>query len=371
MNNGVGGRFRALFLKELRQVRHDRRLVMSLVVPPVLQLCLFGFALNSEVRNLRLGVVDYARTAESRELVSALTENRSFALDGYYADTRRLEESLNRNRLDLGMVLEADFAKERARGETAPVQLLINAANANTATIAQGYATATVAAFNQRQGGVARAAPVTTRVALLYNPGLVNSWFIVTGSFAILLILNGSIVSAAALIKEKESGTVEQLLMTPASPLEVVLAKIAPVFLLLMGMVLLVLTVLKLVFQVPVRGSLTLLLASCALCVLAGIGIGTLLATLAKSAQQAQLLTLFINPPMATLSGSLTPIEAMPEWLQPVTLLNPVRHFVTVARGVLLKGAGLDELWPNLLVLVAFTVLLLSVSMWRFRGQLR
>ncbi|HKY03527.1 MAG TPA: ABC transporter permease, partial [Blastocatellia bacterium] len=147
-------------------------------------------------------------------------------------------------------------------------------------------------------------------------------------------------------------------------------AKMAPIFLLLSADVGIALGVGWLVFSVPVRGSLLLIYSSGALCVLAGIGLGTFLATFSRSQQQAQLLSFFVNPPIAMLSGATTPIEAMPEWMQPITLINPVRHFATIARGIMLKGAGVETLYPNLLALAAFAVLLIAVSAWRFRKQL-
>ena len=389
-----GGRFWALALKELRQIRRDRRLAMSLVVPPMLQVLLFGFALDSEVRDLRLGVVDESRTFESRELVSAITENRTFRLAGSFLTVRDLEEALAAGRLHVGVVVPYDFARLRARGRPATVQVLLNAANANTAQIAQGYVEGAVAWLNRRtdaRGGgtrsaaslvptaegddatvtAARAGParVEIRPAFLYNPGLVNAWFIVTGVFGTLIILNGSLVSGATMIREKERGTVEQLLMTPASALEVIAAKMIPLFALLMGMVALVLTVARTVFHVPFRGSVLLVLVACAGCVLTGIGIGTFLSTFARSANQTQLIGFFVNPPLATLSGALTPIEAMPKWIQPITYLNPIAHFASVARSVLLKGAGLGVVYPHLLALFLLAVILVGVSAWRFRSQ--
>ena len=211
---------------------------------------------------------------------------------------------------------------------------------------------------------------VTARVALLYNPGLKTSWFMLTGVLGILLVLNGSLVSAAAMVKEKEVGTVEQLLMTPAAAWEIITAKMTPLFLLLSADVFLAVGVGWLVFELPVRGSFLLLYFSGALCVLAGIGLGTFLATFSKSQQQAQLMSFFVNPPIAMLAGAMTPIEAMPDWMQPFTLINPVRHFVTITRGVMLKGAGVDTLYPNLLALMAFALLLVAISAWRFRKQL-
>jgi ABC-2 type transport system permease protein len=364
-----GGRFWALALKELRQIRRDRRLTISLIVPPTLQILLFGFALDSDVRNLRLGIVDESRTRESRELVSVLTENPTFDLAGVWVTADRLGAALAQGRLEVGVVVPHDFARRRARGQPATIQVLLNAANANTAQIAQGYVEGAVAFLNRELAGV-RAAPVELRAAYLYNPGLVNAWFIVTGVFGTLIILNGSLVSAATMIREKEQGTVEQLLMTPASALEVVTAKMLPLFVLLMAMVGAVLTVARLVFHVPFRGSAGLVLLACACCVLTGIGLGTFISTFARSANQTQLISFFVNPPLAMLSGGLTPIEAMPAWVQPLTHLNPIAHFATIARSVLVKGAGLEVVYPNVLALIGLAGLFVGISAWRFRRQL-
>jgi ABC-2 type transport system permease protein len=360
------GRFWALALKELRQIRRDRRLTISLIVPPTLQILLFGFALDPDVRNLRLGVVDESRTAESRELISSITENRTFELTGAYETAAALGQALGTGRLDVGVVVPYDFARERARGRPVTVQILLNAVNANTAQIAQGYVEGAVAWLN-RPGNAAR---VELKTAFLYNPGLVSSWFTVSGVLGTLIILNGSLVSAATMIREKERGTVEQLLMTPASALEIVTAKIVPLFVLLMGMSALALGVARLVFHVPFQGSLLLVLAACACCVLTGIGLGTLIATVAGSANQAQLISFFVNPPLASLSGAFTPIEAMPHWVQPLTLVNPIAHFAAIARGVLVKGVGIEVVYPHLLALAGFSCLLVGVSAWRFRRQL-
>lgn len=377
-------RLRSLVRKEFHQIRRDKRLAVSLILPPTLQILLFGFALDATVTNLRLGVIDWSHTPESREMISTFTESKSFRIGGTYSSVRDLEQAISRGKLDAGMVVPYEFGREIRRGRPVDVQILLNAVNANTATIAQGYAEALIQSYNQNLAAegvrpmlraIGGAAPppssvVRTVTAFLYNPGLVNAWFIVTGTFGVLLILNSSLVAATAMIKERERGTVEQLLMTPASTTEIVLAKITPLFLLLMVMVMLALVVMRTAFGVPMRGNLLLVVLGAALCVLSGIGIGTFIATFTKSAQQSQLTAFFINPPLATLSGSLTPVEAMPTWLQPVTWLNPIRHFGIITRATLLKGSGMDALWPNFLALIAFTLVLLSLSVWRFRKQL-
>jgi drug efflux transport system permease protein len=172
------------------------------------------------------------------------------------------------------------------------------------------------------------------------------------------------------MVKEREAGTIEQLLMSPASTAEIIIAKITPLFVLLCLMMVLALVVLKIVFGVPFHGSLAFVLFGGVLCILSGISLGTVIATLSKSAQQAQLTAFFINPPLSSLSGALNPVEAMPGWLQPLTLFNPIHHFATIVRGAMLKGSGLETLWPNVVALLLFTLALVSLSVWRFRKQL-
>jgi ABC-2 type transport system permease protein len=272
--------------------------------------------------------------------------------------------------------------------------LLVDAVNANTATIAGGYAARIIAGLNQKialsQGprrppppgntpgapgisvitSAASRAVVTPRLTLLYNPGLKSSWFITTGMIGLLLVLQGSVVSSASLVREKEIGTVEQLLMTPAESSEIIIAKVAPLFLLLALDIGLALSVARIVFGVPVRGSLLLFFLAASLCVLCGIGLGMMIATFTRTQQQAQLMGFFTNPPLALLSGATTPIEAMPTWLQPVTAINPVKHFAIISRGILLKGSGVDVLYPQLLALTAIALVMVSISAWRFRKQL-
>jgi len=420
----LSSRLFPLFMKELRQIARNRRLLVSLVIPPTIQLIVFGFALNPEVTNLRLGVVDESKTAASRDLVSNFVESRSFRVEQYFQSSDDMGRELGKGNLDAGLVIPYDYSKDLDRHIPAHVQLLIDAVNSNTAAIAQGYAGRIIASINQTiamssappmqpnnpqntatqanqsstdnstgsgaasdngpapgaitlpqvvlniNGPPVRRSTITARIALLYNPGLENSWFILTGTLGTLLVLNGSLVAAASMVTEKEFGTVEQLLMTPAEASEIILAKIAPLFLLLSCDVGLALIVGYTVFGVPVRGSLLLLYSAGMLCVFAGIGIGTFIATFAKSQRQAQLMGFFVNPPLALLSGATTPIEAMPKWLQPLTNINPIMHFSMISRGIMLKNVGLKVLYPNVLALVIIAVLLVSISAWRFRKQL-
>ncbi|MGA7412432.1 MAG: ABC transporter permease [Bryobacteraceae bacterium] len=383
-------RLLALIRKELQQIMRDRRLLIVLVIPPTLQVLLFGFALSAQVSNLRLGVLDDSRTAESRELTAIMTQGRAFVLVNSYSSVDQLGAALMANRIDLGLVIPWDYAKRLYRRQPAVVQLLLNGVDVNTAQIAAGYAEATIAWLNQQRltgkatveaqarmygqppagGSVYPRGQANLLVALLYNPGLETAWFVVTGVYGVLLILAGALVASGTMVRERESGTLEQLLMTPASALEIIAAKMCPLFFLVMASFCIMLFTGHLAFHLPIRGNLLLAAAGAALCGTCGIGIGTLIATFARTAAQTQLLTFFVQPPLAVLSGALTPIEAMPKWLQPVTLINPIRHFDILVRDVLLKGAGIETVWPELLALVLTASLLIGFSAWRFRRQL-
>jgi ABC-2 type transport system permease protein len=382
--NVFNQRFRALVGKEFNQIRRDRRLMISLILPPILQLTLFGFALSAAVSNVRLGVVDESKTPESRELIAALTESESFRLGGYYFSVDELGDSLSQARVDAGVVIPYDYARDLHRGRSTTVQFLLNATNANTATISQAYAEGIIQTYNaglQSMGihpslkqvtayQISRRGQVQLMPAFIYNPGLIDSWFIATGVFGLLLIMNSSLVASAAMVRERETGTMEQLLMSPASTTEIIIAKIVPLFALLCIMMLMCVATLKIAFHIPFHGSLPYVLFGGMLCILSGISLGTVIATFSKSAQQAQLTAFFINPPLSSLSGALNPVEAMPRWMQPFTILNPIHHFATIVRGGMLKGSGIVALWPNFLALLIFTIVLVSLSVWRFRKQL-
>ncbi|HKU82151.1 MAG TPA: ABC transporter permease [Candidatus Tumulicola sp.] len=382
---GFLSRFGALVLKEFRQARRDRRIVFVAIGAPTIQLLVFGFVLSATVTNLPLGVVNESAAPESRELIAALTESKSFRLGGYYSSVADLSAAISRGELDAGVVIPYDYARNLQRGLPVTVQFFINATNANTAAIGQGYVAGVLGSYASQLAmsgiHVRRAVPSTVRpiaarglvvmrTDFLYNPGLVGSWFMVTGILGMLLILNGSLLSSTMMVKERSAGTIEQLLMSPATTTEIIIAKITPLFTLLLIMGTIALIAIRFVFGVPFQGSALVVFAGSILCMLSGIGLGMLVATLTKTAQQAQLSVFFLNPPLASLSGAFTPIQAMPKWLQPATLLNPIAYFAAIARGALIKGSGIDVLWPDFLGLGLFTLVVVSISVWRYRSQL-
>ena len=377
-------RLLALMRKEFNQIRRDTRIVMSLIVPPALLLLVFGSVLNSKIENVRLGVIDQSGTSESRELIADLSVSRSFRLTRAFLSPSELSDAVMDGRVQAGLIIPAEFSRDLWKGRQANVQFVLNAMDANTATVAKTYAQGVVSAygkgvrgpgvharFDETVGAVARPGGVELQPSFLYNPGLFAAWFTVTGVVGLLCILNSTLVASSALVKEREAGTIEQLLMSPATTTEIIVAKIAPLFAALCVMVvILVVGIGRVVFGVPFNGSVFLVFAGAALCLLGGIGIGIFLATFTRSAYQTQLASFFINPPLAFLSGAVTPVEAMPAWLRPVTQINPIYHFGVIARGSMLKGSGLETLWPNFLALALIALALLTLSIMRFRKQL-
>lgn len=370
LNRLLESRFWALVVKEINQILKNKQLIFLLLFPPTIQLLIFGFALNPDVQNLKLGVVDYANTYESRELVAAFTSNGIFSVTSHPLSQRSLGEQVESGKITAGLVIPPDFNRAIAQEKTAEVQVLIDGVDANTAGIANGYINQIINQYSRRLDPTLSAPLIQAQSVFLYNPGLLSSWFLVPGVLGVVLTLTSSLVSSATVIREKDSGTLEQLLMTPADAWEILTAKIVPLFVLLMGDVLLALAIARLVFSVPFRGSLLLFLSLAGLYVFVGIGVGIILATIARNQQQVVLTSFFINLPLIQLSGAIAPIESMPKFFQYVSLVNPLRHFVAIARGILLKGVGLEVLWPHVLALGTFMIILLTISINRFRNQL-
>jgi ABC-2 type transport system permease protein len=366
----LNSRVWALAVKEINQILRNKQLIFLLIFPPTIQLLIYGSALSPEVHFLKLGVVDYAHTQVSRELVSAMTENRIFETENYLFSEQALAEQVRQGEVTAGLVIPPDFDRQLARGQTAEVQILVDGVDANTAGIASGYITQIVNEYGQQLNPNPTPNLVEPAVTFLYNPGLISSWFFVPGVLGLVLTLTSSLVSSATVVREKDTGTLEQLLMTPAEAWEILLAKIVPLFILLMGDVFLALGVGKLIFNLPFRGNLPLFLLVSALYVCVGIGIGILLATISKNQQQVVLTSFFINLPLIQTSGAIAPIESMPAFFRYLSLFNPLRHYVVIARGFLLKGVGVLELWQHVLALALFALILLSFSIRQFRNQL-
>ncbi|HEX7638342.1 MAG TPA: ABC transporter permease [Burkholderiaceae bacterium] len=369
-----------LLSKELLQFRRDRSAWLRLLVPPIIQILLFGYAATFEVFNVDTVVCDQDHTPESRALVAAFVHSSRFQVHEMAASRREVEAAIERSEVHVGIVVPPGFSTLLRTGRDAPVQVLVDGTNSNTALIASGYVGQIAQDFGRRRAlamlqasGRALSTPqvrVETAQRYWYNPNLDSRWFFVPGVIGSIVLVTIVNLTAFAIVREREVGTLEQLLVTPIRPVEFILGKTLPFFLIGLLEVAVTAGIGLLWFRVPFAGSALLLLAGTALFLLTALGLGLLISTLCRTQQQAFASNFFVLNPMFILSGFGFPIASMPQALQRLTLLDPLRYFLIIVRGTFLKGVGLDVLWPQFAGLAALGTMLLTVSVLRFRKSL-
>lgn len=375
----------SLIMKEAREIMRNPYLLFLILVPPTIQLLILGGALDPQVRHLSLATVDHAQTKQSRDLIASLKASGVFPTNTYIVNEDKLLAELEKGNLDVGMVIPKDFSQALNRNESADVQILVDGADAYTAGIARAYILRSIHDFKpegKKAPSFALPSAVRTekisdaskiinpQVDILYNPDQESSWFFIPGILGACLTLTGTLVASATVLKERERGTMEQLLMTPAASWEILLAKIIPLVTFLMGDVLLAIFSAQLIFHLPFRGNLFLFLYASALYSFVGIGFGMLLGSICHSQRQAQLASFFINIPLILLSGTVVPLDTMPTIMQAISVVDPLRYYTLVARGVILKGATFSMLWQEVGLLALSAALVLMVSANRFKRQL-
>lgn len=361
----------ALLVKEFRQTFRNKHLLYLLIIPPTVQLLILGGSLDPELHHLSLGICDQSQSSQSRQLTELLKGTHVFDVTAGAGTPEQLTEMIESGKISAGIVIPQNFEKDIAKNETADIQTILDGSDAYTANVARQYLKTTISKFHpdwslQHNESL----PVKPVLNVLYNPGLKASWYLVPGLMGATITLVGTLVASAVLLREKELGTLEQLLMTPAAAWEIVLAKIIPLFCLLIGDMIAGVLLSMLFFDLPVRGNIMLFLAGSSIYVFVAIGFGMLLGTMCNTHRQAQLSSFFINIPVIQLSGSVVPFESMPAFLQALSSIDPLRYFTSFARAVLLKGDGIDMLWPQLVIITCFAALILSVATMRFRQQL-
>ncbi|HSE28484.1 MAG TPA: ABC transporter permease [Gemmatimonadales bacterium] len=359
--------------KEFVQVRRDRFTMAMMVGIPAIQLVLFGYAIQTEVRHQPLLVVDQSRTVESRALVAAMINTSNFDLAGEVGDARALERAIAAGRARAGLVIPADYARNAARGQPARAQLLVDAADpiaANGAMAAAQQAGLVRSRELAAAGRPGLAPMVEVRVRPLYNPAVRSAVFIVPGIIGVLLSITMVLIASMAVVRERERGTLEQLVVTPIGKTSLMLGKMAPFLIIGYVQVGVILLLGRLLFRVPFQGSVPLLLAFTLPFILASLGLGLLFSTLVRTQAQAMQLGFFYLMPNILLSGFMFPREAMPPAAQWIAATLPLTYFLEVLRGILLKGVGFEALWREGLILAGFAVGLTGLAVVRFRKGL-
>ena len=359
--------FRSFIVKEARHILRDRQTLAVLLLMPVTMVLLFGYAIRTDVGSVRVVVIDPSQDARSRDLLQALAATPSLQIVGAAGNFAAVEAMLRAGDADVAVLLPTDFARDFQRG-TAEILVVSDGTNANYATTAEAYVRRVVQGWVGGAGG----APVVAMTARMrFNPTLASENLFVPGLLAFVLMLVSALMTALSLAKEKETGTMEILLVSPLRPLQIVVGKVVPYLVLAFVNALTVLGVAAVAFAIPVHGSLGLLLGAALLYVLVSLGIGVLISSRApdqRTAMVAALLGLLL--PTLILSGFIFPISSIPGWLQPVTNVVPATWFIIIAKGVMLKGVGLDILWKEILVLCGMAVVLLIAGARAFNDRI-
>jgi ABC-2 type transport system permease protein len=380
--------------KEFQHMKRDKVGLRLMILVPLVQMMVLGYALTTEVKDTPVAVVDHDDSPESRSLVRAIARNELFQFRGRAASEAELRKGLDRGDIKLALILPPDFAADLERalprvpaegnlsltpGTRAPpgaqVQIWVDGQDANSAGVARGYLTAVMNQWARERLGTHLMAqgirldqvlPVEVEVRVLFNPLLKSTWYMVPGIAVILITMVTALLTGFSIVREKESGTLEQLMVTPLKPMHVVVGKTLPFFLVGIAELMVSLALARIWFRVPFEGSLLALLAFSSAYMLSSLGIGILTSTIARTQQQALFIIWFFLLFFMLLSGFFMPVENMPEWVQAVTYVNPVRWFMHVLREMFLKGSGFAELWREgaAMLAIGFTVFAFAVRMF-------
>jgi ABC-2 type transport system permease protein len=381
-------RIRCIILKEFFQTLRDPRTRALLFGPPILQLILFGYAVNLDIENARTAWVDSDHTPESRDLLAAFQGSRYFKIIANPGTDGEIQELLDHGKVQAVIRVFPGFSQDVQRGNSAQVQILVDGTNSNTAAIVSSYASQIVAGYaakvlaglqNSRMvprasamGGPAPAVvPVlTAQSRVWFNPDLKSRVYFVPGVIVNIIALVTIMLTAMSIVREKEIGTMEQLMVTPIRPVELITGKLLPFAIVGIIEVILVIVAALLVFGIPLRGNIPLLLGCSVLFLLSTLGVGLFISTISLTQQQAMMSSFFFFMPAMLLSGFAFPIRNMPEPVQYLTYLNPLRYFMRIVRDLFLKGAGIESLWQSILALAIFGLAILGLSAVRFHKKL-
>lgn len=368
-------RIRELVRKEFIQLLGDRRGRALMFVFPFVQMLIFGYVVNYDISHVRVAVLDHSKTQESRRLLDNFTANRIFHITEYPADERQMTELLLQKKVDMGIKIGRDFAALIREGQTAPVQILVDGSMSNMASVRVAYTALILDKFNRETLRELYPIPmaygkVDARIRNWYNPNLNSRYFFVPGIVAFLVMLTSFILTSIAIIREKEDGTMEQLIVTPIKPYEFILGKTIPFILLSLLQLFAVTAVAVYWFDIPFKGSLFLLFVATCLFMLSTMGIGLFISTIASTKQQAMMTAFFFILPFFMLSGFVFPIANMPRVVQWLTYLNPLRYFLVIIRNIFLKGVGLDVLWPQYAMLTVLGAMVFAGAISRSKKRL-
>jgi ABC-2 type transport system permease protein len=372
-------RIRRMLIKEFIQIFRDPKMKGVIFVMPIVQVLVFGYAVTTDVKNVPTLIFDRDHSTASRELIARFAGSGYFDVEAYVTSEAEAREAIDRSEARALLRIEPGFGADLRAGRTPRVQLIVDGTDSNTAGIVLGYATTIIRTFSndvldtrldRLEGGHRPPAGITVESRAWFNENLESRNFYVPGVIAILVMLITLMLTSMAVVREKEIGTMEQIMVTPITSLEFILGKTVPFALIGFVDVILVTLIGVFWFNVPIRGSVPLLFAATGLYILTTLGVGLLISTVSATQQQAMMSTFFFYFPAVLLSGFMFPIANMPEPIQWLTYLNPLRYFLVIVRGIFLKGVGPSVLWPQMAALAVMGVAVIWLASSRFKKTL-
>lgn len=369
-----------IIIKEFLQLKRDPRLFAIIFIAPVMQLILLGYAANLDVNNVHTAVYDQDRTVASRDFIQKFSASGYFSIDDYVDNYREATNLINNGDVLWVLVIPHDFAKDLSRNKTAKVQAIFDGSDGNTTGITVGYLNGIVSSYSKKilieqmnKSGIKTtiAGNVSPVLRVWYNPELKTRNFMVPGIIGLLLTVITTVLMAMGIVRERELGTLEQIIVTPIKPFQLIIGKIIPFVLIGFVDILIVIAVMVFWFGIGIKGDFFYLIFASFIYILSSLGLGLFISTVSKTQQQAMMVAMFgILLPMNFLSGFAFPIENMPSWIQPITYLIPLRYYITIIRGVILKGDGLFQLLPETFILLGIGAIILIASSMRFSKRL-
>lgn len=375
-------RIKQMIIKEFIQVFRDKRMKAIVFVTPIMQLLMFGYAVTTDVNNISTAIYDLDKSYESRELVRKLESSGYFNIRCFVESPDEIQELLDRGRITTAIQINRGFSSDLKNNRQTEVQILVDGTDSNTATVAMDYANRIIMKYAKENspqpplwqrggaedGGVISGIDLRTRA--WYNPDLRSGNYNVPGVIAIVIMLTCLLLTSMAVVREREIGTMEQLMVTPLKPIELMLGKTIPFAIIGFFDVFLVTMVGVFWFDIPIKGPIQLMPLATAIYLLSVLGIGLFISTISRTQQQAMMATFLFYIPAVLLSGFMFPIENMPEIIQYGTYLNPLRYFLVIIRGIFLKGNGIAILWPQMLSLFLLGIIVMTLSSLRFRKRI-
>ncbi|MCG6909969.1 MAG: ABC transporter permease [Deltaproteobacteria bacterium] len=368
-------RVREMVRKEFIQLLRDPKNRPLLILAPLIQLIVFGYVVTTDVRDIRVGLLDQSHTSESRRLIEAIDGNRTFRITHFVEHPGQLERLLIDRKVNMALRIPPDFSSRIRKKKTAPLQILVDGSMSNMAAVRISYISAVIERFNTQM--MHELYPlrldygeIDARIRTWYNPNLDSRYFYVPGIVAFLVMLLSLLLTSMAIVREKEVGTMEQLIVTPLKSYELILGKTIPFIIVAQAQMIMVIAFAVLWFRIPLVGSIPLLLGATALFLLSTLGIGLFISSVSKTQQQAMMTNFFFILPFFMLSGFVFPIANMPRVVQWLTFLNPLKHFLIIIRGIFLKGTGFAVLWPQFLSLAVLGVAVFIGALSRFQKRI-